>query len=191
MDGDSAGATGPSAECRIVTSVTKLAGLFRTRLASSLVECGLNDARFSVLQALSTAGTAGCPQKELARTLQYSESNVSSLLDRMSADGLVRRRRSETDRRKVLIQISEMGERLLARGNLVFQNVAAELLQRVPEPQSYGLAAQLDQLRQQLDSEAASNVHEKHSRIYRRDRPAGHLIDPQSRYASSSAHHEI
>ena len=50
----------------------------------------------------------------LANALSISPQTVTGLLDRLHARGLIARARSETDRRQVLISLSEQGENMLA-----------------------------------------------------------------------------
>jgi DNA-binding MarR family transcriptional regulator len=108
----------------LIDLILRSAHLLRIVLAPALAELGLNDARWAVLQAVQAGGTAGCSQTELAQELQHSESNISTLLERMRADGLVTRERSAFDRRKSLVQLTPGGQELLAQilGGPVFQS---------------------------------------------------------------------
>ncbi len=72
----------------------------------------LTVAQLLCLRVLRNAGmlSAGA----LANALSISPQTVTGLLDRLHARGLIARARSETDRRQVLISLSEQGEKLLA-----------------------------------------------------------------------------
>lgn len=82
-------------------------------LETALLECtadaGLNEARYRVLDALHRHTGGECSQAELAVKLLHSESNLSTLLDRMGGDGLITRARSQTDRRRSLIRLAPAG----------------------------------------------------------------------------------
>lgn len=92
--------------------VRELADLQRSLLDPATQEAGLNEARYSVLRELRFRQSEGCSQSELARGLYLSESNLSTLLDRMVRDGLLMRERSRLDRRKSIIRITPCGAEL-------------------------------------------------------------------------------
>lgn len=92
--------------------VRELADLQHSLLDPATHEVGLNEARYSVLRELRFRQSEGCSQSELARGLYLSESNLSTLLDRMVRDGLLERERSRLDRRKSIIRITPRGATL-------------------------------------------------------------------------------
>ncbi len=84
-------------------------------LQAPTADAGLNEPRYNVLAILRRKEAAGCSQTELADDLLQSESNLSTLLERMRRDGLISRVRSETDRRKALIELTPAGSEAVAR----------------------------------------------------------------------------
>src|SRR5512135_3387333 len=50
---------------------------------------------------------------ELAQRLQIQHHSTVELVDRLSRRGLIRRRRSETDRREVMLELTSRGDKLL------------------------------------------------------------------------------
>jgi len=145
-------APSPGTSCELMIAVLQLAEAWRARLTTDFAQCRLNDARFAVLQAIEEADAAGCSQTELARQLRNSESNISTLLDRMVADGLVERRRSQSDRRKSLIRLSEKGTTRLSHAREAYYRSAGDLLADWPRSQCRILTDQLRQLYNVLDS---------------------------------------
>jgi DNA-binding MarR family transcriptional regulator len=101
-------------------------------LNNMTMEAGVNEARFVVLDALRRHRPNGCSQTTLASELKQSESNLSTLLDRMSKDGLIERRRHPHDRRKCLIALTHGGELLLTKARTYRDVVLAELLRQLP-----------------------------------------------------------
>lgn len=55
----------------------------------------------------------GSPVKAFAATLGLQLSSASGLIDRMVRNGLIRRERSKTDRRVVLLTLKSKGERMV------------------------------------------------------------------------------
>ena len=55
----------------------------------------------------------GSPAKAFADTLGLQPSSASGLIDRMVRNGLIRRERSKTDRRVVLLSLKAKGEQMV------------------------------------------------------------------------------
>ncbi|MGQ0636739.1 MAG: MarR family winged helix-turn-helix transcriptional regulator [Planctomycetaceae bacterium] len=91
-------------------------------------QAGLNEARYRVLAALKADPTGECSQTDLAALLLQSESNLSTLLERMSVDGLIARKRSESDRRRSLIRLTADGQRAFERAARLRAAAVAKLL---------------------------------------------------------------
>lgn len=100
-------------------------------LAAGYAQCDLNGPRADVLESVAAAGADGCSQTELAATLGASESNVSTLIERMRRDGLLLRMRSRVDRRCSVLLLTELG---------------TEKLRTVSEERDRHLARWIDQL---------------------------------------------
>jgi DNA-binding MarR family transcriptional regulator len=91
-------------------------------------QAGLNESRYRVLDVLRRKVSGSCSQTELATQLLQSESNLSTLLERMRKDGLISRVRSETDRRMALIGLSDAGAATLDRAEVARARAMAAVL---------------------------------------------------------------
>lgn len=69
--------------------------------------------RFDVMAALYRM-RSGVSMSELSRRLLVSNGNATTVVDRLEADGLVRRTPSPTDRRSVFVALTERGEQEFA-----------------------------------------------------------------------------
>ena len=68
-----------------------------------------------VWRVLSTLSDGdGLPVTELAKITLFKQPTLTKVIDRMSTQGLVERRASERDRRKVLVYITAKGRALIA-----------------------------------------------------------------------------
>ena len=113
-DGDARlGVDSMDAPGEIVSALLHAAGFVRHRLGEFLEGYELTEGRYAVLSALEHAGAKGLSQSELAEQMLQSESNVSSLIDRLHRDGLVDRRWSDTDRRKRVLLLTADGSQLV------------------------------------------------------------------------------
>ena len=91
----------------------------RGALSEQLTEFGLSDVRCTVLSFLRDHAVRGCSQRALARELCQSESSVSTLCDRMAADGLLKREPAPNDRRRRVLTLTESGRQMLESVNEV------------------------------------------------------------------------
>jgi len=83
------------------------------RRSRYLVTCyGLTGPQLIVLKELSTNG--GCCVSELTKAIHLSQATATGILDRLEKRRLVRRERSDQDKRRVLVWLTGAGEELLA-----------------------------------------------------------------------------
>ena len=78
------------------------------------VRWDLSPSQFNVLNLLQDQAD-GCTQIELSRQLIMHRSNVTGLVDRLEARGLVSRQESERDRRAYRVVLTASGRNLLRR----------------------------------------------------------------------------
>ncbi len=82
-------------------------------LEESLKPAGLTQNQYNILRILRGAGPAGLLCRELSARMITRDPDVTRLLDRLEARGLVRRSRNRPDRRSVTVSIAQEGERLV------------------------------------------------------------------------------
>ncbi len=86
-------------------------------LAEVLKAFDLTATQYNVLRILKGAGAAGLPCREVSDRMVTRDPDVTRLLDRLEAQGLVERERLTTDRRVVVARISAAGLAVLVRTN--------------------------------------------------------------------------
>ena len=127
------------------------AGLFAVMHASSVLEgrvearlgeVGLSLAKLAALRRLSEAG-GSLPLGQLADRLSCVKSNVTQLVDRLEADGLVSRTADTADRRSRLAVLTEAGHTAHARGLEIFEVAERELFGVLTEEEGDRLHALL------------------------------------------------
>ena len=101
-----------------------------TRLDEALAGVGLSSAKIGGLCVL-VAEDRPMSLSELAEKLTCVRSNVTQLVDRLEADGLVKRTDDPADRRAVRAEVTALGRKRHAAGapvvNAVLQDVAKKL----------------------------------------------------------------
>lgn len=116
-------------------TVTERSGLFAVlhtsavlegRLEARLSEVGLSLAKLAALHHLSLAGES-LPLGQLAERLACVKSNVTQLVDRLEADGLVSREADSNDRRSRFAVLTAAGRQAYERGSAIQQQAEREL----------------------------------------------------------------
>lgn len=135
---------------KVVATLLKTSHLLRAFLADHFAEFGLSDIRYTVMRRIDQSGEQGCSQAELARELNQSESSISTLIDRMRNDGLIYRLRSQNDRRKRVLLLSDEGRQRFARARACHGEKMGQLLSGLNEEQVATLQTSLDVLTDEL-----------------------------------------
>src|SRR5258706_7571485 len=93
-----------------------LARRLRLRSESVLTPLGLRPRHVLTLTMLRDHG--GCSQQSLTSMLEMDATNVVGLLNELEAENLVERRRSPQDRRRHVVELTDVGVKLLAKAEL-------------------------------------------------------------------------
>jgi len=103
-----------------VERIERIAGLYpllmgRMGRLRSLVHEGM-DLTYNQYKTLLTVADRGeCSLGDLARELGVAMSSASQMVDRLVGEGLIERNLDESNRRQVVIRLTENGEALIAR----------------------------------------------------------------------------
>lgn len=128
-------------------AVLHAAGALESRVESQLAEVGLSLPKLAALHQLSQAGDS-LPLGQLAERLACVKSNVTQLVDRLEADGLVVRAADPNDRRSRLAVITENGKTAYARGIQIQQQAERDIFGALTKEESAALHALLAKLAQ-------------------------------------------
>lgn len=93
-----------------VTSVMRAQQILQARVDAQLRELGLTFARYETLMLLLFSRTGALPMRVIGQRLQVHPTSVTNAVDRLEADGFVRRDRHPDDRRAVLVRITTAGK---------------------------------------------------------------------------------
>ncbi|WP_407543249.1 MarR family transcriptional regulator (plasmid) [Deinococcus radiomollis] len=103
-----------SVEHQIYLMIQVIAARLRDDTDRLLKPAGLTLAQFNILRILRGAGSTSLTCSAISAQLITRDADVTRMLDRLEALGLVERARSEHDRRVVLTRISEKALALIA-----------------------------------------------------------------------------
>ena len=115
----------------LVTSVMRVQQVILARIEAILRPFGLTFSRYEVLRLLAFTRRGVMPVGKIGERLQVHPASVTNAVQRLEADGLVRRTDNPNDGRSVLAEITDSGRRLVEECT---DRLNAEVFAAVPIP---------------------------------------------------------
>lgn len=128
-----------------VLALLHAAGAVETFVDAKLSAVGLSLPKLAALDRLIRAG-GSLPLGQLAERLSCVRSNVTQLVDRLDADGLVTREPDPNDRRSRLAVVTEAGRRAHEQGSRAHQEAERQLFGALSPEDSASLAVIIEKL---------------------------------------------
>ena len=128
---------------RLLRAARPIEAELRRRLTQ---EFGITLPKFDVMAALARR-EAGMTMTEVSRLLMVSNGNVTGLVDRLVAEGLVMRTANEKDRRATFVRLTRKGLRLFETMAEAHERWVNEILGPFSDAQSEATISLLDALR--------------------------------------------
>lgn len=123
-----------------------LHGEIFTRLNRALSSaCGLSIAKFDVLAQLDRC-PGGMTLGQLSQRLKVTGGNVSGLVRRLVADGLITREMSSTDRRSFVVDLTSAGKTVFDQACIVHQAELEACFKSIPTRELDAVLHALDRL---------------------------------------------
>jgi MarR family transcriptional regulator for hemolysin len=116
------------------------------RLEEALKSVGLSAAKYKVLSQIAKSNEP-VPLRLLAEEQQCVASNVTTLVDRLESDGLVRRVDDPADRRSKRAELTELGKEKAQAGARVVAEVETAFAESLGPTERLALAKVLSSLR--------------------------------------------
>jgi DNA-binding MarR family transcriptional regulator len=133
-------------ERRGLFAVLHTSSVLEGRVEARLSEIGLSLAKLAALNRLSDAGDS-LPLGQLADRLSCVKSNVTQLVDRLEADGLVSRTSDPNDKRSRLAVLTGAGRTAYEKGRQIQEQAERELFGVLTESESATLHTLLAKLK--------------------------------------------
>jgi DNA-binding MarR family transcriptional regulator len=135
----------PDSGVPLIFQILGAARELQTRLEGALDEIGLSPGKVGVLRTLADA-SGPLPLSELANCNKCVRSNVTQLVDRLEADGLVRRIDDADDRRVTRASLTNKGKLAYTQATRVIALQEREILRVLNEEEAGALVRVLEQL---------------------------------------------
>jgi len=136
----------PAVPASVLFALLHTAGAAEAHLESRLATIGLSVPKLAALTALREAGES-LPLGQLAERLSCVKSNITQLVDRLEADGFVKRLADPADRRTRLAVLTGAGRTACDEGARLRDAAAAELVGGISADEARqlaGLIAKID-----------------------------------------------
>lgn len=117
---------------------------------------GLTGPQLVILRELSNL--EGATVGEIARLVNLSQATVTGILERMERRSLVVKQRSDLDKRRVLVQITESGKRLLDHSPPLMQEAFVEKFNHLPTWNQTMILSSLQQLVALMDAKSIKSA---------------------------------
>lgn len=135
------------------------ATMTQLKCASSerLLRLGISMAQLHIMYTVQRSGEM--TMSHLADVLNVSLSNATGLIDRLEERGFIERSRVPTDRRIVLVRVTDAGTTMLAEVDALSDSLMRSVLDRLPASQLRGVAHAVSALREAVDAVVESSPH--------------------------------
>jgi DNA-binding MarR family transcriptional regulator len=146
-----------------VTSVMRAQQILLAQLNALLAPLGITFPRYEALMLLSFSRAGALPLGKIGERLQVHRTSVTNIIDKLEADGLVRRVPHEVDRRATLAEITDAGREVASEATTLL-NAHAFGVSALPADDQEALTALLRSLRREAgdfdegDSETAQTA---------------------------------
>jgi DNA-binding MarR family transcriptional regulator len=142
------------------SALTQVARQLGTALDRAFAELGLTAQQAALLMHTS-AGDAS-PSRLMAR-LGTDTAGMTKLIDRLESKGLLVRRRSTTDRRAVVVEVTDTGRQLAPRLPIIFGTVTRQLFDGFTADELSALSAMLQRMGANLTTPDHATPPEHHA----------------------------
>jgi DNA-binding MarR family transcriptional regulator len=134
-------------------NVVRTAEVLQRTMADFLREFDLSPVQYNVLRILRGAGAAGATCSQIGERLLTRDPDITRLLDRMEARGLILRERSSEDRRVVITRISGAGSALVDSMDQPLRKLSKSKLGKFGRDGLAELIAGLERMREAFEAE--------------------------------------
>lgn len=146
-----------SLEEEAALNLARTMSLLEDQSVAFLRDHGLTPSQYNVLRILRGAGDEGLGRNEIGERMISRAPDITRLLDRMEAAGLVHRQRSTTDRRCVPTVITEKGRALVDALDKPNADMQHAHFGHLTAGQLHTLIETLTQIRERITSAVAAD----------------------------------
>jgi DNA-binding MarR family transcriptional regulator len=109
-----------------VTSIMRAQQVFQARVDEALRPFGLTFARYELLMVLTFSREGAMPLSKLGDRLQVHPTSITNAVDRLEAQGFIRRRPHDSDRRMTIAELLPEGRAVAGSATTALNDVVFE-----------------------------------------------------------------
>jgi DNA-binding MarR family transcriptional regulator len=140
----------PTRAAELAVSISRTAAVLEHHWNETLRPYGLTAPQYNVLRILRGSAEAGLCGREVGERMINRVPDVTRMLDRMEAAGLITRARDQDDRRHISVRISALGLKRLEELRPVLDELEARIFGGLDDQRLAGLVDALDQVRSRV-----------------------------------------
>lgn len=144
--------TSPGLEDLIVAAIRRVMRAVDLHSRRLVDEYGLTGPQLATLQEAAKTGPVAATS--LARAVQLSSATMTGILSRLGKRGFVERTRGASDRRNVIVSVTEMGRAVLARAPSLLQDRFRQELSGLETWERMMMLANLQRIASMMDAES-------------------------------------
>lgn len=132
---------------------------YKTRMRTILSEVSSGEgspSRVMVVVVLRKSGSL--PMGSIAAYVGLPKSNITALVDELEAEGVIRRRRDETDRRVTNVELTSKGRALCAREYDAYERSLAAIFDALPDGERGPMLSGLERMTRLLRDDGSENA---------------------------------
>ncbi|AHC52132.1 MarR family transcriptional regulator [Sulfolobus acidocaldarius SUSAZ] len=134
---------------QVIVTIAKINRAFQRELNKKLAKLNISYLDHLVLRGIKDGPK---PMVELANKYLVTQASITSTVDKLEDMGLVRRERSQDDRRLVLIYITEKGKEVMEEGFKIYRELSEEIMKELKDNQVKSLLEGLSVLLSRLEN---------------------------------------
>jgi DNA-binding MarR family transcriptional regulator len=142
-------------------NVIRTAEVLQQATSGFLKAFDLSAVQYNVLRILRGAEPVGATCSQIGERLLTRDPDITRLLDRMEARGLIARERGREDRRVVVTRISETGLKLVGSIDQPLTELSRSRMGKIGRDALTGLIDGLERMREAFETEDKSNRERK------------------------------
>ena len=136
----------------VLIAIRKIIQAIDLNSRSLVKRVGLTGPQLVILQEVGNSGEVSVG--EVARAISLSQGTVTDIVERMEKRGLVARRRSDYDRRRVLVHATQSGKQLLEKAPPLMQESFVEQFNALQDWEQAMILSSLQRLVSIMDAKA-------------------------------------
>ncbi len=140
---------------QVLVNLRKIIRAIDLHSRSLVKRYGLTGPQLLILKEVSAAGEKSVG--DIARDISLSQATVTDILDRLETKGLTSRSRSQADKRRMTVKVTDKGREVLRRNPSVLQEGFVDRFQELPDWEQSLLLSSIQRVASMMNADGLSD----------------------------------